>query len=113
LLYCKESKEGKEFIALHLETIMLDVAKISIKGQVTIPVEIRKKLGLKEGDKVVFMEKGGDVVLLNSNRLAFEEFQREMAGEAETSGLNSEQDVVDLVGQIRDRKWKERHEGHA
>jgi AbrB family looped-hinge helix DNA binding protein len=92
---------------------MLDVAKISIKGQVTIPVEIRKKLGLKEGAKVIFMERGGEIVLLNSNRLAFEEFQREMAGEAETARLNSEQDIVDLVRQIRDKKWKERHEGHA
>lgn len=26
------------------------------KGQVTLPVEIRRKLGLKEGDKVAFVE---------------------------------------------------------
>ena len=31
---------------------VMDVARISTKGQVTIPIEIRKKLGLKEGDKV-------------------------------------------------------------
>ncbi|MEW6663496.1 MAG: AbrB/MazE/SpoVT family DNA-binding domain-containing protein [Bacillota bacterium] len=35
----------------------MDIARISSKGQVTIPIEIRKKLGLKEGDKVVFLEK--------------------------------------------------------
>jgi len=33
------------------------MAKVSSKGQVTIPVEIRKKLGLKAGDKVIFLEK--------------------------------------------------------
>ena len=80
---------------------MLDVARISIKGQVTIPVEIRKRLKLKDGDKVVFIEKSGEIVLMNSNRFAFEEFQREMAGEAEKAGLDSEQDVADLVKEVR------------
>ncbi|MDR1028292.1 MAG: AbrB/MazE/SpoVT family DNA-binding domain-containing protein [Clostridiales Family XIII bacterium] len=92
---------------------MLDVARISIKGQVTIPVEIRKRLGLKEGDKVVFTEKNGNIVLLNSNRLAFEEFQREMTGEAERAGIESEQDVVDMVKQIRRKMWEDEHEGDA
>jgi AbrB family looped-hinge helix DNA binding protein len=92
---------------------MLDVARISIKGQVTIPVEIRKRLGLKSGDKVVFMEKSGEIVLMNSNRLAFEEFQRDMAGEAERAGLYSEQDVVDLVKEVRGKMWEAQNEGNA
>ena len=92
---------------------MLDVSRISVKGQVTIPVEIRRKLALKEGDKVVFMEKGGEIVLMNSNRLAFEEFQRDMAGEAEKAGLKSEQDVVDLVKEVRGKMWEAQNAGNA
>ena len=92
---------------------MLDVARISVKGQVTIPVEIRKRLSLKEGDKVVFMEKSGEIVLMNSNRLAFEDFQRDMEGEAEKAGLNSEQDVVDLVKDVRGKMWEAHNEGNA
>jgi AbrB family looped-hinge helix DNA binding protein len=92
---------------------MLDVAKLSVKGQVTIPLEIRKKLKLKDGDKVVFIEKSGEIVLMNSNRFAFEEFQREMMGEAEKAGLDSEQDVADLVRKVRGKMWEERHEGNA
>ena len=92
---------------------MLDIAKLSVKGQVTIPVEIRKKLSLKNGDKVVFIEKRGDIVLMNSNRLAFEEFQREMAGEAERAGINSEQDIVDLVKELRRKMWEAQHESNA
>ena len=92
---------------------MLNVARISVKGQVTIPVEIRNKLKLKDGDKVVFMEKSGEIVLINSNRLAFEEFQREMTGEAEKAGLNSEQDVVDLVKDVRGKMWEAQREGNA
>jgi len=33
----------------------MEIAKVSSKGQITIPIEIRKKLNLKEGDKVVFV----------------------------------------------------------
>jgi AbrB family looped-hinge helix DNA binding protein len=92
---------------------MLDVSKVSAKGQVTIPVEIRKRLSVKAGDKVAFVENGGNVILLNSNRLAFEEFQREMDGEAQNAGINSEQDVVDLVRHIRNRKGKVQNEGNV
>ncbi|MDR2670971.1 MAG: AbrB/MazE/SpoVT family DNA-binding domain-containing protein [Oscillospiraceae bacterium] len=92
---------------------MLDIARVSVKGQVTIPIEIRKKLGLKDGDKVIFMEKNGDFVLLNANRLAFAEFQRDMAGEAERAGLHSEQDVVDLVKKVRGDMWEVQHAGNV
>jgi len=36
---------------------------ISSKGQVTVPQEIRIRLGLKEGDRVEFLIEGGRTVL--------------------------------------------------
>lgn len=36
---------------------------VTRKGQVTIPVEVRRKLGLKEGDKVAFRMDEGEVRL--------------------------------------------------
>jgi AbrB family looped-hinge helix DNA binding protein len=59
------------------ERCAMDMAKVSMKGQVTIPIEIRRKLDLKEGDKVVFMEQGDHVVLLNANRLAWKDLHNE------------------------------------
>lgn len=91
----------------------MDVAKISLKGQVTIPVEIRRKLGLKEGDKVVFVQQNDNVIIFNSNKLAFEEFQKDMKGEAEKVGLESEQDVVDAVKEVRKQIWEDRYESNA
>lgn len=38
-------------------------SSVTSKGQVTIPVTLREKLGLKPGDKVAFVEKAGEVVL--------------------------------------------------
>jgi AbrB family looped-hinge helix DNA binding protein len=37
--------------------------KITSKGQVTIPLRVRKKLGLRSGDRVIFSENGTDVVI--------------------------------------------------
>ena len=92
---------------------MLDMARISTNGQVTIPLTIRKTLGLKEGDKVVFSQLGDNIVLLNSNRVAFHELQTEMAGEAERVGWTDEQDVVDYCKEIRRTLQGAKHAGNA
>ena len=45
----------------------MEVAKITSKGQITIPIDIRRKLGVKEGDKVLFVEDQGRIVMMNSS----------------------------------------------
>src|SRR5690606_38513295 len=47
---------------MRLETTMLST-KMTRKGQVTIPAEIRKRLNLEEGDVLLVHEDGGRVVL--------------------------------------------------
>lgn len=34
----------------------MSTASLTSKGQITVPIEVRKKLGLKTGDRVVFIE---------------------------------------------------------
>jgi AbrB family looped-hinge helix DNA binding protein len=39
-------------------------ATLTSKGQITIPLEVRRKLGLKPGDRIDFvLEKSGEVLL--------------------------------------------------
>lgn len=38
-------------------------SRITSKGQVTVPVEIRRKLGLRRGDSVEFKEEGPDTII--------------------------------------------------
>ena len=79
----------------------MELAKITSKGQITIPIDIRKKLGLKDGDKVLFIEDGDKVVMVNSTMLALREAQEAFKGEAEKVGLKNEQDVADMIKQLR------------
>jgi AbrB family looped-hinge helix DNA binding protein len=46
------------------------LVRIQEKGQVTIPTEIRKKLGLKQGDLVAVMETPDDVFITPQQVLA-------------------------------------------
>ena len=39
-----------------------DVIKVSSKGQIVIPREIRKKLGMKGGEKLLVLTCDGDIV---------------------------------------------------
>lgn len=41
----------------------MEQSTITSKGQTTIPVEIRQKLGLKPGDRLLYVEEDGKVVL--------------------------------------------------
>ena len=47
----------------------MEVAKISSKGQITIPVSVRNKLKLRTGDKIVILEENGRFYFENSAML--------------------------------------------
>lgn len=79
----------------------MELAKVTSKGQVTIPVEIRRKLGIKEGDKVLFLEESGRVYMMNSSMDALREAQKAFAGEAERLGLKNDDDVMAMIKELR------------
>lgn len=81
--------------------VTVEVAKVTSKGQITIPVDIRRRLGVKEGDKILFIEEQGKIVMMNSSMEALRKAQAAFAGEAERLGLKDEQDVADLVNELR------------
>lgn len=87
----------------------MEISRITSKGQITIPIEIRKKLNLKTGDKVVFFEDGDRIIFANSSMIALREFQQAMKGEAEKQFIYSEDDVNKLVKDIRKELWEKKH----
>ena len=79
----------------------MEVAKISSKGQITIPVSVRNKLKLKTGDKVVIFEEDGRFYFENSAMLAFKRAEEAFAGEAEKAGFQTEAEMQDYMKRIR------------
>ena len=67
----------------------MEVAKVTSKGQITIPISIRRKLEINEGDKVLFIYKPDGVLMVNPNTMqggtagdVVEAAETEMAAEA-------------------------------
>ena len=79
----------------------MEVAKISSKGQITIPVSVRNRLNLKAGDKVVILEENGRFYFENSAMLAFKRVEDAFAGEAAKAGFNTEEEMQDYMKDIR------------
>jgi antitoxin PrlF len=50
-------------------------ATLTSKGQITIPQPVRRRLGLKTGDRVDFLFEAGGRVVLRSKRIPFEELR--------------------------------------
>ena len=79
----------------------MELAKLSSKGQLTVPLGVRKRLCLKEGDKVLFLDDGEKVFIANASLMALRDFQETMKGEALTQGLDTEDAVNRLVKETR------------
>jgi AbrB family looped-hinge helix DNA binding protein len=84
----------------------MEIAKVTSKGQITIPQDIRQKMDLKKGDKIIFFEENGKYYLQNSNSVALKILQNEMVGEAEKAGFKSPDDVVKYIKDMRKRQKK-------
>ena len=81
--------------------LIMELAKITSKGQITLPVSIRRALKLNDGDKVAFVEENGQYVLANPAMLALRQAQDAFDGFAEENDLKKDEDVVAMVKEIR------------
>jgi len=80
----------------------MNFAKISADGQVTVPDEIRRKLRLKEGDKLLFIERpNGEVLIGNASATAISAAQQAFQGAAGDFGVADDDDVQRLVNEVR------------
>lgn len=80
----------------------MNLAKVSANGQITVPAEIRKILGVRSGDKILFIRNvHGDIVIRNASLQAIQKAQAAFAGAAEEMGIQSEEDLLALLEQER------------
>lgn len=82
----------------------MELATVTSKGQITIPVRIRKKLNLHTGDQVFFLEEKGKLIFQNASQVALSTIQNEMSGKAKPAGFKTEEDVVSYIKELRSQK---------
>ena len=84
----------------------MELAKLTSKGQITIPRDVREKLRLKTGDKVLFFEENDKYFLQNSNSIVLADFQKSMEGAAKEAGFKNPDDVTNYIKDLRKSKKK-------
>ena len=84
-----------------MTTVFTDNAKVMPKGQVTIPKDVRKALGVEAGDRVTFVVSQEEVRIINSAVYAMKLLQEGMQGQAEAAGIQREEDVLKLAKAVR------------
>jgi len=81
--------------------MVYNTAKVMSKGQITLPIDMRRKLNLNAGDRVALIYENNRVVMMNPAIHALEEFQKAMMGEAERTELTTEESVIELCREVR------------
>ena len=81
--------------------MVYNTAKVMSKGQITLPIDMRRKLNLNAGDRVALIYENNRVVMMNLAIHALEEFQKAMMGEAERTELTTEESVIELCREVR------------
>ncbi|MFT4892842.1 MAG: antitoxin PrlF [Candidatus Nanohaloarchaea archaeon] len=76
----------------------MGVSKITRNFQVTIPEDIRKLKGYKQGDELVFLIDNGEVKLVKKESKIIEE----------TSGIWKDKKVEEKLERSRREEWEER-----
>lgn len=84
-----------------MNTVLVENAKVMAKGQITLPKDIRDALGVKTGDRITLIKQNDKVIMMNSAIYAMKMLQTTMIGEAEKAGLASDEDVVDMIMEMR------------
>jgi transcriptional regulator, abrB family len=79
----------------------MELAKVTSKGQITIPRGIRTLLRLKTGDKVFFEESCGKIYITNASQRTLSNVQTHMQGEAAKAGFQTEDDVIAYIKELR------------
>ena len=82
-----------------------ETTRLSKKGQIVIPEEIRRRLGLKAGSKFIVMGEK-DVVILKSIAVPkiteFDEIINQIRAQAKEVGLTQD-DISDAISQTREK----------
>jgi AbrB family looped-hinge helix DNA binding protein len=83
------------------------ITSITSKGQVTVPAEIRRKLGIATADKLRVKEVNGVVVLEKDDYWAdFEKIQKKVQKHRNDNDVQplSDEEITDLRGQSWQKK---------
>jgi len=84
--------------------LAVELTRLSERGQVVIPTELRRSMNLREGERFIIMGVGDTIVLrkieLSQEKIRLKKLIRESREKARKSGF-SEEEVTKLIRETR------------
>ena len=81
-----------------------DIVKVSSKGQIVIPREVRKKLGVKGGEKLLVLTRDGDILLRKTKELSLEDIAERIDKVVKDEHIDVDKLVAEAVEWARKSK---------
>ena len=81
-----------------------DIIKVSSKGQIVIPREVRKKLGVKGGEKLLVLTRDGDILLRKTQELSMDDIGRKIGKTVREEHIDVDKLVAEAVEWARKSK---------
>jgi AbrB family looped-hinge helix DNA binding protein len=80
----------------------MDSARVTTRGRIVIPVQLRRRLGIKSGTKVCFIEHGSDIIFQPITK----QYIRSLCGMLRTTTLVTRELLHERRrDQEREKKW--------
>jgi len=81
-----------------------DIIKVSSKGQVVIPREVRKKLGVKGGEKLLVLTRDGDILLRKTKELSLDDIAEKIEKVTKEQSIDVDKLIAEAVEWARKSK---------
>ena len=76
----------------------IEFGKVSVRGQVAIPQDIRRQMGLADGEKIVFFLDGSNLLIKKASSLSWEQITKPLR--SSTKNIKEAQ-VNELIHKLR------------
>ena len=85
---------------------IIEIGTVSTRGQIAIPAQVRRRLALGDGERVLFAVEGDTLLVKKFNKAkTWDEITRPLRESMAKTNLK-ESDVVDLVHRVRKSERK-------
>jgi len=76
----------------------IEIGTVSARGQIAIPTEIREKMHLKEGEKILFLLEGDSLLLKKVGSISWKQITKPLR---EAKKKIKESEVPELIQKLR------------
>ncbi len=80
------------------------IVKMSVKGQIVIPKEVRERLGIKAGGKLAVIVRDDEIILRKIERLNLSEISSRISSVVEKEDIDMNKLVTEAVEWARKQK---------